>query len=199
MAVAGLVSILQTSYLVFLFKNPGAGDINTTIQCRNILAVVKLLPIQARGFEPCLLRPPYRAAVKVTELDLSYTHPFSESLEAKTMHKEVEYLVPYVPRSPAGDLEIHFFNHSGSTASLGPKFTKIFVHVMGHRHQTFDKNLVILYKTSQDPTRLQDTAKVLQGRKTANPEMILTRSLVRLWLEALILKIEKLVGITRLL
>ncbi|KAF8206730.1 hypothetical protein K438DRAFT_1756089 [Mycena galopus ATCC 62051] len=44
---------------------------------------------------------------------------------------------------------------------------------------TFDKNLVILYKTSQDPTRLQDTAKVLQDRKTAKPEMILTRSLVR--------------------
>ncbi|KAF8160466.1 hypothetical protein K438DRAFT_1776458 [Mycena galopus ATCC 62051] len=60
-------------------------------------------------------------------------------------------------------------------------------------HQTFDKDLVILYKTSQDPTRLQDTAKVLQDRKTAKPEMILTRSLVRLWLEALILKIEKLI------
>ncbi|KAF8166333.1 hypothetical protein K438DRAFT_1775219 [Mycena galopus ATCC 62051] len=58
-------------------------------------------------------------------------------------------------------------------------------------------------RTSQDPTRLQDTAKVLQlailqqDRKTANPEMVFTRSLVRLWLEALILKIEKLVGITR--
>ncbi|KAF8176829.1 hypothetical protein K438DRAFT_1939206 [Mycena galopus ATCC 62051] len=65
-------------------------------------------------------------------------------------------------------------------------------------HQTFDKNLVILYKTSQDPTRLQDTAKVLQDRKTAKLEMILTRSLVRLWLGALIVKIEKLVGITRL-
>ncbi|KAF8160472.1 hypothetical protein K438DRAFT_2071137 [Mycena galopus ATCC 62051] len=63
---------------------------------------------------------------------------------------------------------------------------------------TFDKNLVILYKTSQDPTRLQDTAKVLQDRKTAKPEMILTRSLVRLWLGALIVKIEKLVGITGL-
>ncbi|KAF8144003.1 hypothetical protein K438DRAFT_1945593, partial [Mycena galopus ATCC 62051] len=60
-------------------------------------------------------------------------------------------------------------------------------------HQTFDKNLVILYKTSQDPTRLQDTAKVLQDCKTAKPEMILTRSLVRLWLGALIVKIEKLI------
>ncbi|KAF8184531.1 hypothetical protein K438DRAFT_1766223 [Mycena galopus ATCC 62051] len=61
-------------------------------------------------------------------------------------------------------------------------------------HQTFDKNLVILYKTSQDPTRLQDTAKVLQDRKTAKPEMILTRSLVRLCLGALIAKIEKLLS-----
>ncbi|KAF8152707.1 hypothetical protein K438DRAFT_1778446 [Mycena galopus ATCC 62051] len=39
---------------------------------------------------------------------------------------------------------------------------------------------------------LQDTAKVLQDRKTAKPEMILTRSLVRLWLGALIVKVEKL-------